>query len=573
MSELVWNPVPSRPTAITAVWADAPGAYTLLWGDGTSTTRRPDQGPVVHVYPSTGTWTVVATSPAGADTAAAQVTTREWTIPPGVSAALGGDGQTVTLVVPEVSPAQWHVDWGDGTATVHTADDVPTHVYEWDFGAPDLRVTDLPSKRTVRFTGPPIGPEPEPEPSMYAGFHFEYLKRVSGRKRRFFVHGGGLKPDTLVTAARASGFQKHEFIANRDGEVHEYLDLDADTDDAAGSRWEQWYTYAFTYTDRSGNQRREYVPLHDPIAERDERALPYIPDADDHQMVEFVPFPAQLGEHHIQFGDGSSETHTATTLPLRVRHRYGGSSNTSYRAKCTFPDGTKAEMLVRTARPAPCPARPIGRDSIQLLWAEGTWCGSATGELYPPLCVRLNNGPPMYFHRPLDGNADKIGYGFYGLPGGKHTLTISSALTAPWQETIELAGNPTRHRSDDVFVDVVVPEGWQPEPDHHTAPAGTWQWERHVLDVTSDDYYTYCWDITNGGAEPYTPAVEFTLADPARVAEADSWRGDPVLTELGSGRWRLTQTAPVPPGEDTRLQIRVQPCGDPRVWPDKTVVT
>src|SRR5690606_28026744 len=237
--------------------------------------------------------------------------------------------QGLVLTLPAVPlPRAWEIDWGDGTVTQHETAAAPSHTYPWGFGAPELRVTDLPSRRSVRFTGPEIGAEPQPEPSKYAGFHFEYLKRVSGRKRRFFVHGGGLKPDTLVTAERASGFQKHEFIANRDGEVHEYLDLNADTDDATGSKWEQWYTYAFTYTDRSGNQRREYVPLHAPRAERDERALPYVPDPDDVQTIEFVPFPAQLGEHHIQFGDGSSETHTATTLPLRVRHRYSGSSNT-----------------------------------------------------------------------------------------------------------------------------------------------------------------------------------------------------------------------------------------------------
>src|SRR5690606_35233912 len=146
----------------------------------------------------------------------------------------------------------------------------------------------------------------------------------------------------------------------------------------------------------------------------------------------------------------------------------------------TNPNGGQAYRRVEPFNPA-----EIRREKGQLgiFWpvlGDTGWPSSGvpshTCDPYSPIRVYTDDGRVYQWHRPYFNCQYTASNWVSWDDGGQHKVYVTAPMTLPTEYST--ARSLTRSTP---------------------APADTWQWERHVLDVTSADYYTYCWDITNGG--------------------------------------------------------------------------
>lgn len=548
-SDLEWWPHPTVPHAVRVRWpANVP--FTVYWGDGTS---QHVGGAVIvaHVYDTTGTWDVVCVADASREyTTAARVTIRGFTVPAAPTASVAGN--RVTLTCPEVpDPVLWRVDWGDGAASDH-ASGTAEHSYAWDFGSPEVTVTDVPSGRLVRFTGPTIGPcpDPVPPPAPVRGFFLEYVATGSDY-RRIRLRGGGIPPGQTVTWYPYTCAWYREVVADRDGDIRDEVDW------PKGINWDfddSWRS--FTVISHDGT--RFHVPYHGPLLEAGTPTVVYNIHVDgDPQKVRLSARPAMLGWHTVDFGDGTSTRVRAEKLPLDVPHRYTGAG--PYDVTITLPDGRTTKGQVKGAFPcAPC-FNPNYPGSCTVTWnftGNGICprCGDAASGPFAPVIVDNGHHPPHQIHRPDNRTGWHVAYG-YSLPVGTHDFRYATFGRPVSSSVVDIArASPVRDMSDEVRL--VQVDGAEPANlAVRFVPVTTW-----------DGGYSGEFVVSNEDTEAHQWVVEFALSDPAVLREV--WgAGSPRFEEVGGGRWRIWCGTPIPGFTDARVGARVEPPGNPTRYP------
>lgn len=546
--EIVWDPDPDDAHTVWAVGRGLGWHYTLYWGDGTQRDMTWQSQAVPKTYTVPGTYSVVAVSSLHSTwTASAEVAVREFTSPPTPGSSL--DGRAVTLTMPDVAdPVRWRVAWGDGVTSEHTGR-TAEHDYPWGFGAPQITVTDLPSRRSVRFTGPEIGPEPPPPPAGYQGFCFEFLDN-DGNRRRFALHGGGLPAGEEVTFyASASQLWFRTLTADAAGEVHDTVDVDIPYGDT-----DMWWSYAVSTTTRG----LVFVPLRGPAFERGDPQVTYQLSAGDTRTIEFTAHPPLAGEYHVDYGDGHDETVHVEKVPLLTSHRYGG-SGTQFEVTVTFPDGRVATRTVTGSNPCPPCFNPHYPGSCTVGWyITGGYCGACGqngGEHFSPVEIRDHYHAAARVHLPDNpgGSGWHNVYGFGGFTAGQYTFDYRTALQPPWSHPVTIGKSGTRRHRRTIELYPI-----DDETQHLTAWFG--------LDEAWDGGYRGTFHVHNHtSTEVRGWHVEFSLADPAVLR--DAWP-DAELVELGQGRWRITSTRTMAAGTDAAVTARVEPPGKTRQFPD-----
>lgn len=543
MSTLVWTPAAADARTVRVTWRNASLPYVVHWGDGDKTECDVDSGPVLHTYAAEGTYDVVAVAERDY-TAAARITIRQWAKPP--EPKVTATGREVTLTMPEVAtPVGWRIEWGDGETSEHTTS-TAQHTYPWNTAAPEITVTDLPSKRAVRFTGPSVGPEPDPEPSApVRGFYFEYVSAASD-SRRIRLRGGGLKPGEKITWYPYSCAWYRDVVADSNGEITDEIDW------LKGINWEfddSWRSFTVSH---SGG--RAHVPYHGPHLENGTPDVVYDVHVDgDPQKVALSCYPVMIGWHTIDFGDGQTTRVHSATLPLRVEHRYAGSG--PYNVTITLPDGRSATGQVKGAFPCEPRFNPNYPGRCSLGWnlvasSSHPACGDPHSGPYAPVVIDNGHHPPHQLHRPDNRTGWQVVYG-YTLPVGKHTFRYSTFGKATTSEAINIAKAASERELRDEIELMQIDDG-------HVALSVEFG------EVTEwDGGYSGYFTIRNEGTEETPWVLEFGLADPAYLREV--WgAGSSRYEELTGGRWRIWSDTPIPAGTDARVGVRVEPSGQPR---------
>ncbi|KGI79388.1 hypothetical protein IL38_24135 [Actinopolyspora erythraea] len=550
-SRLDFWPDPVTARAARVKWFGAGWHYTLDFGDGSDPVRVLfTDPPRRHVYPRAGTYTVIATSELDSRISASlPVTIREFTAPE-VTATLLDDGRSVELAVPTVAePVRWRVDWGDGTGmTEHGAGEVLVHTYDWDFGKPQITVVDVPSRRTARVTGPEIGPEPPPpEPVEYQGFCWEFVERV-GSKRRVILHGGGLAPGEEITYYPYSQEYFQTITADTHGEVHEPLDIPVKNP----ARFDTWRSFGVATTSAG----RVHVPYNGPSLEAGTPEITYHLAPEDTRTLTFSVSPVQRGQHVIDYGDGNHEVVEVEKVPMLAQHTYTG-TGTHFTVTVTLPDGSEVQRQVVGSFPCPpCfTASYPGQCSVSW-WITSNWCGACGqdgGEAFSPVEIDNKYHAPCQIHKPEDGSAWHVAFGFGGFVPGEYTFTYRTPLHPPAQHKVHIAKAGAVKRPPWVDVVQLVDTTRQ-----FTAWFGvTEEW---------DGGYAGMFEVHNHGDAASTWQVEFTLADPAVLWEVRPTRTTS-FTDLGGGRWRITSTQPVAEGRSAVVRVRIEPPGKTKKFP------
>lgn len=538
-----WSP--DRADAHT-VWAFARGmgsGYMLHWGDGTQRHMPADARPVPKTYAVAGTYDVVSVSDQHAQlTASAPVTVRTWTVPD-VPVSLLPDGRTVQVHLPNVpDPVRWRIQWGDDTTSEHlVGDPLPEHTYEWGIGRPTLVITDVPSRREARVTGPHIGPAPD---DTLAGWLADH------RGGREFWIRGPADPGTAVQIRSWGGTLVAETTADDRGIASAVVTVPTATLPAV---YDTWRSYTVEHQ-RNALWERTFVPVSAWHAERDEPQAVYQIDPDDPALVTVSSLPALFGEHHIDWGDGTDETVEVTQRPLLAQHRY--TRGRSYWLTVTLPDGRVCQR--RRVGPqvtcAPTYNQHYPGKASLIWWDTRRSCGQAAEDDFTPVLVCTTEHWMHQMHCPNREDGWGTGYGYrFGTTGDK--------LFECWSPLDE-------RRTYWVTIGAVA----------RIRPVGQPLVEQIVVDdplLTAEFSDVTEWDggykgrfhvHNHSGEEVPAWQIEFALAEPAVLREV--WPSHAQYTDLGNGRWRISSHKPIPASTDVAVNARVEPPGKTRKWPD-----
>lgn len=553
VSRLSWTPDTADPHAVRARWVGSGWHYTIRWGDGTSDRVLHWQGAQKHTYPGPGTYSLVCVSEIRDDvTVSAQVTVRDALAP---QVRLELDGATLTAALGSLpNPVDYQIEWGDGNASRHGADDLaPSHTYPWGFGAPTVTVTDVPSQRAARLTGPTIGDDPSTLPMQ--GFLLRYVSDDPDGNAQFEMLGGGQTPgDQVVFYPRRSWAGAVTLTADDTGRVrHVFTHPKALTPE-----WEDaWRSYSVQH--KGG---WEFLPVQ-PVAMRGgDPQVTYTVSATDPLDVDISVWPPMLGVHYVHFGDGFDVRVDVTELPLRVSHNYAY-QRPDRPITVFLPDGRKASRPFGPVDPCPPCYNPnySGSCSIGWNWVGDQHCpGRCGGDTEPFAPLRVDTGgayPPHVLHKPDNGTGYACAYGYTGMQPGSYAFTYTSFDTGIRKHGITIAKAAWRRVSPDVEV-VALDDG----------PAGPAVLTCRFGEVTTwDGGYSGEFTVTNQEPDAPTPwEIEFQLADPAVLREV--WPATASFADLGGSRWRIRSAVPV--GERPAVVgARIEPPGRTRAYPDQ----
>lgn len=593
MAALHWKPGRDALT-IAAEWPGTTQAYTIYWGDGTSTpvsagaafTERAMQ---LHTYAEAGSYDVVAVS-VTEQTASARVTVRTWSKPPVPGSAVAG--QTVTLTFPGVvEPVSWLVDWGDDTSSEHTGT-TAEHTYDWNFGAPKITMTDSPSRRSVTFTGPNVGPEPEPDPPVepvpeWTFHHSDPLPGGAGAAPVSFggtFYGRNLKPGVWY------GIRQNWTGTDSDyawGKADSRGRASATIPAKGGSGWivqspNSWGPYRFCCAWEEGKPREtaRYIPIinrGDGLKPPDKNLdLTYAIEPSNTRRVQLQVQKPQAGTYRIDWGDGKSEEYVCGDDGVWcVWHTYGAAVTDRSTITVTF---GQRQGKVTVGRVDWKPLHVARNDEIAgvKVYSYTTNYSWGTTQQMP---VLTDWGEPS--KNLGDGIvAQLIGFGRDGqsIPydfwyrnewrGKTVTVTQYAPLTAPvvTQFTVPQL-NAREHLS---------------EPDVEPPPInldGTPNVDRHLTaEFTQrsrwNGGYSGTFTIRNNGPEVHGWRLEFALDGQGVLREVwSSVVHDVQFEELGAGRWRLSSSTPLGAGTAVDVSARVEPPGSPNRFPQQIQVT
>lgn len=544
---LYWQPDPLDPLVVHAVWTGPEAAWRLDWGDGHSDKGQAGQRPIRHAYDAPGARTLtVLSEPPGVVLGSAYVVIRDTvTFTAHVEALPDRRGVRVVLgTLPD--PVDYQIEWGDGAVTRHgRADLSPTHTYTTPVGAPTITVTDLPTGRRMTLIGPDLTGQ------KIDGFYIDYLGQQG-----WVLRGGGIKPGSRVMWHPWQGTWTDSARADAAGQIHAPLDINT-TPYASG-----FSSYTVRYRpDGATRDKTVFVPMR--LSGKGSTEVVFDIDQTDPWTLTLSMTAPVTGKHTVDYGDGVSATFDvggADPFPLRARHAYGPNPARMI-ATITTPDGVQHNRRLfptRTCTPAPS---EWSEDAVVLWWwSEQDSCGTKPEDEYCPVIVDDGLHVPVQVHPPLD-SFPRAGYKWSGFPiAGDYHFRVWSAIQKTADHLVPVSHIPPRRLDATEQLHIDLAGG-----SHDLGCA------LHIGDVSHSDRYTAWFDVANLDTDPDQVAtgweVRFTLAEPAEVSSADSWRGPVTVASLGAGRWVISSHEPIPAGESARVNIRVDHPGVPTAWP------
>lgn len=597
-SRLNWLPDPVNPLALRAAWVGAGWHYTLEWGHLTDSGEPAQDAmmwwdpPVYHLYPRAGRFTLIGRPGLPNSSPVSTVVTLRTKLKPEPRFELLEDGRSVRASLERHDDdVRYRIDWGDHTVTEHDVNDLaPVHQYSPGIGKPTITVHDLPAKRQATFVGPeiPEPPPPEAEPRMqfrtttgkpeWMGmlelFGFPPRTTVDLGPAGSYTYdglGGQLTPPGQVTTD-ANGYASREYKLLEDKwQFDDWWQVYARWTDPTTQRWRQmWLPIQWCeYAGGPGDDPTEVGPCWRPIVGGEGtprnpcNQFPLLVDWDipaPHVITLFTATPGPQGDWSVDWGDGTTETVAAPEGRLRATRNYGGIKNVW--VTVTRPDGRVARRRLRQMEPR---FETWKDGSLAIFWQYEEHINEPPCTLKdcdPYTVVRIDSGdgrPLQQRARPSLHCPERSGNGIsYAAPG-----TYQVAVYAPMSVTrYGTHVQKTRGHGEGEFE---IREE-QPAPNPLTQTF-------HVGDTTKPGRYTARFEITNSAEGPVPWQLEFTLAAPAVLADVQSWVGTATKHDLGGGRWRITCDAPARPRDPFPVEITVQPCGNPRIWPTGITLT
>jgi hypothetical protein len=299
------------------------------------------------------------------------------------------------------------------------------------------------------------------------------------------------------------------------------------------------------------------VPLHI-IRTGIEADVTFEVSESDPRTVLFSVSPAMLGEHHIEFGDGTSTVVQVETLPMQVEHTYPAQTPLGRFVTVTLPDGRIAKGEVNGAYPCP-PSFNVnypGQCTITWYYPPNS-CGEYGRDVFAPLTVDNGVHPVHRLHCPnINRETGQPGgwhaaFGYRGFSPGVYTFHYRRAIGAPTSHEVRVTksvgSEPTsisQLRLDGDDVDIAAWFGVLTEWE------GGYSGEFTVANFTESDSD---WQ------------VEFTVDAPGVVREVLS--STVVLTQLDETRWRLRPARPLQSYGTVAVGVRIEPPGAPEAYP------
>jgi hypothetical protein len=580
-TRLEWYPHVTNPLAIGALWIGVEGHYTIDWGDQTPSTDVPhwNTRPVVHVYPRGGKYLLTARSKLNRSVPATlDVVVRPEASPQATVRLL--TGTTVELRLREWdAPLVHRVNWGDATEPEEfdLSQLAPQHVYPAGFGKPTITVTDVPAMRKLRLTGPEIPARPF-EPVPRTTFRAEARGSVLGGVLELFGFPPGVTVE-LGPAGWRDWTPAGSVTVDNLGQARRYYELFR-----ADAPWlDEWYSVYVRWTDPDTKRWQQlFQPVQwcefagGPAADTTRKGPcwqpvsggtghPRIPcnefallvdwELASPQIITLSAAPAPAGKWSVDWGDGAVEVVEVTDRGLHATHDYGAIKPVWITV--TNPAGLKAYRRLRQIEPR---FKTWNDGSLVIFYAyeahENTPdpCNRRDCDPYTVARVDAGDGRPLVERfRSSVFCPSTVGSGLSYAAPGTYTVTVYAPMSETRTGTHIQKTRSTRGQGEfDVSEDV--------------APNPLSQ-KFHVGAVDSPARYTAEFEITNSGEQPVPWQLEFTLDDPAVLAEAESSIGTATITNLGQGKWRITCDSPARSKDPFPVLITVEPCGSPRVWP------
>ncbi|WP_367139620.1 hypothetical protein [Saccharothrix sp. HUAS TT1] len=572
-SRLDWFPDPTDPLAVRAAWFGAGWHYTLEWGDGTRDRLLFWQPPRRHVYPAPGRYTAVATAElAHSKPVSMQVVLRP-TLTPQAGFELIPDTTRVRATLEHHDEqVLYRVDWGDGRVSQHDVHDLaPEHEYLPGIGTPTITVVDVPARRTGRFTGPEIPDPPLPE----SGPRTEWRLTTPLGSGRLDLHGfpahttvelgragwgsGSTPPGTVVTDAHGRAARDYTLWPTNAPWLDDWQSIHVRWTDPDNGRFRQRWQPVQVCEWLGGPKHDDTVCQEPNPSQRNSprnpcNELPLTVDWEigSPQIVTLTCAPAVDGTWTVEWGDDVTDQ-----VPVQrggfftATHDYGRLREVW--PKVTDPRGRVGRRRLRQIRPKP---RTWTDGSLAIFqeWEQHVADCAYLGYCDPYSVMRVDCGdgrPLAQVHRPSLVCPDRSGNGFSYAAPGSYLVTIHGPMSEPVTYT-----HVQKTKSGLGEAEFPIRE-----------PANPLTQTFHVGDVSKPDRYTAWFEITNSATEPVPWRLDFTLAAPARLADVRSWVGTASVTDLGGGKWRITCDTPARPRDPFRVEITVEPCGSPRVWP------
>lgn len=571
-SELYWRPDPVSGRAIWAKWVGASWHYRLDFGDGHAVNLAFWQPPVKHGYAQPGTYTMAATPDLpGGTPVRTQVTVRSTREPEATFTLIDGTTRVRATLGRVADPVRYLIEWGDGTSSEHGAGDWnPEHSYSAGFGTPTITVHDQPARRTAQFTGPdipdpvPSGPRTHWTPLPDEGWGRLTLVGFPANTTIELGRGGETGPGSVTTDASGSASRAYQLWVPR-------------------FKFDEWRSIYVRWTDPDTKLFRQMwqpVQICEWIGgpkhafpgccwypQPDEREFPRNPQNEfpitldwatgaPHRVTVTVD-PAENGRYQIAWEDSVQETVTVANGVLEETHDYG--SIRDVWVIITAPSGKVARRRLRQIKPLP----RTWTDGSLAIFQEYEEHSNTLGVVkacdpYGVIRADLGDGRPLVqFHRPSGVCPDRAGNGFSYAAPGNYQVTMYGPMSKPVTYIHQQKMRDHRGQGDYII--------------RHDALNSLSQ-TFHVNELKTT-WYSAWFTITNTADQPTPWTLEFTLDQPAVLKDVSSWRGTATKHDLGQGRWRITCDQPAPANDSVRLDITVDPCSDPRIWPENTQVT
>lgn len=583
-SYLSWIADPADAHAVRVRWVGAPWHYTIHWGDGTTDRVLFWQGAKKHTYPKRGTYTVTCIADIHEElTISDKITVRDTLKPKAVFELIEGTRTVAATLALVDLPIGYEVQWGDGRVTEHNEHDLgPQHEYPAGIGTPLITVVDRPARRVGVFEGPQIpddDPEPEPKPRTVwraTSSHGAGRLELFGLPPSHSVELGGAgygdyrtPPATITTDGNGRARRDYTLWNPKHPWMDDWLSIPVRWLDPGSGRWRQlfqpvqicewiggpranpnkgtcWEPYSFG----EGHARH---PCNDiPLTIDWELGAPY--------RITVRSAPAENGTWTVRWTSGGTpETVEVTRGFFEASHDYG--SNQKVWIVVTDPSGAKARRLLRPLEPR---FEVWKGDTLAIFQkyrnhTENPCERGSDCDPYQVMRLDAGDGRPLAeVMVPAFVCPDRSGNGLeWASPG-----TYEVRLYAPMTDTIS---HPHQVRTRSGRGDSEFPikqDVYPPTLVSQTFHVG-------ALNPTS---YTGWFEIKSESTQDQPWTLEFTLDAPALLADIYCWRGTATKHDLGGGRWRITCDQNVKAGDPTKLDITVDPCGSPRVYPSDVVI-
>lgn len=579
---LLWVPDPLSGLALRAKWVGAPWHYTIEWGDGTSERVTFYQPPVRHQYSAPGRYQLVVRSDLNTEHTLAETVTVRAAITPHATFTLIPGSTSVRAELERLDEhVRYRIEWGDGRTTEHTAEDLaPVHEYLPGTGAPRITLTDLPARRSASFIGPQIPDPPDPEPAPRSSW------RITNPQGTGVLELHGFPAHTRVDLGRGGGWPESTPAGSVTTDASGYASRDYTLWGTPEYGWlDDWRSISIRWTDPdTGRFRQMWQPVQwcewqgvratpnegccwhpfsfgkgSPRNPYNDFALWLDWEIGTPYRVAVLSSQVPNGRWRIEWEPGVVEEFDVAGNHFRVEHDYG--SNRDVWIVVTAPDGATARRRLRQVQP------------IFETWKDGSLAifqayenhGQQLGEVrdcdpYSVMRVDAGDGRPIdQMHRPSFVCPDRSGNGLRYAKPGRYRVIVYAPMSEPVSYVHDQAARGAGVEAEFDIRDEEVRRVARLEQTFHVG-------------ALHENSYTAWFEISTPGSEPVPWQIEFTLDEPARLAGAECWRGEVTVTELGQGRTRITGQQPLTPGEATRLDITVDPCGQLRVWPTDVAV-